>query len=424
MPPIPISKVIYKSSEDSKNVADNLIKGFKWRTDPLVREEEASVIIQLEKAIQIKYIDIVYENIALLEIFVLNSTWTEEQLPVKLITSTELLTESECRTGSRKVGCKMFSEKENFLLEASHEKWDQVKFVLKQPYSRNKQMGFDMLRFVEISVPDTKIVAPPLVKVTSKSLNHSQVIVKPPVSLHKRSNILNSNIKQKLTKVKVDSSKEAKKLKPPQKRKLDSNKSDSAPKLSKIKPNKPKNSLPSSVRQQFGTESSSFPCDEDQVKKLIQAIKTFLNDIDLNELDTSDVRVIDLRKKFHERYNFVLNEEGKIQFNKVIQNYLPMLYRYKFGKKIVLSNSNSTCEKVEKTSSSQIINSSQLIFNDCEPKASTSQGSTSQASTSQGSTSRSSASTSSASTCPICQSIKLLVLIKLGLINKNSIRKS
>lgn len=148
MPPIPISKVIYKSSEvrfyffdvsfvvsqfivqDSKNVADNLIKGFKWRTDPLVREEEASVIIQLEKAIQIKYIDIgryqistdifillffsifiVYENIALLEIFVLNSTWTEEQLPVKLITSTELLTESECRTGSRKVGCKMFSEK-------------------------------------------------------------------------------------------------------------------------------------------------------------------------------------------------------------------------------------------------------------------------------------------------------------------------
>lgn len=151
MPLIRPRHVLSFSSEDTTQPAQNLLKSEtyrKWRcASP--GEKQASVILELEKAMQIHSIDIGNNGSALVEVLVGRSSWSsDEQFQVLLVASSFMSpAESKSFTNTNRV--RMFGV-DKLSKPIATQKWDRIKLVCTQPFNKNERYG---LSFINLHSP-------------------------------------------------------------------------------------------------------------------------------------------------------------------------------------------------------------------------------------------------------------------------------
>ncbi|KAG8229896.1 hypothetical protein J437_LFUL009760, partial [Ladona fulva] len=154
MPKIKISHIISFSSEDPNFPANNLLKSDSYRKWKCKEpgEKEASVLFQLEKAVQIDSIDIGNECSAFVEVLVGRSSQSSDEFKVLLMTSS-FMSPMEARNVVNPNRVRMFSSDK---LDSSSvkEKWDRVKVVCTQPFNKHIQYG---LSFLNLNSPPEKV---------------------------------------------------------------------------------------------------------------------------------------------------------------------------------------------------------------------------------------------------------------------------
>ncbi|XP_026642318.1 DNA repair protein XRCC1 isoform X2 [Microtus ochrogaster] len=169
MPEISLRHVVSCSSQDSTHCAENLLKADtyrKWRAAK-AGEKTISVVLQLEKEEQIHSIDIGNDGSAFVEVLVGSSaggaTAGEQDYEVLLVTSS-FMSPSESRSGSNPNRVRFFGP-DKLVRAAAEKRWDRVKIVCSQPYSKDSPYGLSFVRFH--SPPDKEEVeAPSQVTVT------------------------------------------------------------------------------------------------------------------------------------------------------------------------------------------------------------------------------------------------------------------
>ncbi|XP_074163129.1 DNA repair protein XRCC1 isoform X1 [Sminthopsis crassicaudata] len=148
MPEIRLRHVVSCSSQDPTHCADNLLKADtyrKWRSAK-AGEKQISVILQLEKEEQIHSIDIGNEGSAFVEVLAGSSAGGagEHDYEVLLVTSS-FMSPSESRSGTNSNRVRLFAADK--LVRATAEKrWDRVKIVCSQPYSKDSAYGLSFIR--------------------------------------------------------------------------------------------------------------------------------------------------------------------------------------------------------------------------------------------------------------------------------------
>ncbi|XP_061028604.1 DNA repair protein XRCC1 isoform X1 [Eubalaena glacialis] len=149
MPEIRLRHVVSCSSQDSTYCAENLLKADtyrKWRAAK-AGEKTISVVLQLEKEEQIHSVDIGNDGSAFVEVLVGSSAGGagEQDYEVLLVTSS-FMSPSESRSGSNSNRVRIFGPDK--LVRATAEKrWDRVKIVCSQPYSKDAPYGLSFVRF-------------------------------------------------------------------------------------------------------------------------------------------------------------------------------------------------------------------------------------------------------------------------------------
>ncbi|XP_049756056.1 DNA repair protein XRCC1 isoform X2 [Elephas maximus indicus] len=149
MPEIRLRHVVSCSSQDSTHCAENLLKADtyrKWRAAK-AGEKTISVVLQLEKEEQIHSVDIGNDGSAFVEVLVGSSAGGggEQDYEVLLVTSS-FMSPSESRSGSNPNRVRIFGPDK--LVRATAEKrWDRVKIVCSQPYSKDSPYGLSFVRF-------------------------------------------------------------------------------------------------------------------------------------------------------------------------------------------------------------------------------------------------------------------------------------
>ncbi|XP_078392502.1 DNA repair protein XRCC1-like, partial [Cetorhinus maximus] len=137
MPEIKLQHVVSCSSEDLTHKADNLLKPDtyrKWKCSEM-GEKQASVILQFEKAEHIHRIDVGNEGSAFVEVLVGNSTSACEQDFEVILVSSFFMSPTESRSGTTLNRVRMFGP-DKLAKAALSKKWDRVKVVCTQPYSK------------------------------------------------------------------------------------------------------------------------------------------------------------------------------------------------------------------------------------------------------------------------------------------------
>ncbi|XP_051845504.1 DNA repair protein XRCC1 isoform X2 [Antechinus flavipes] len=148
MPEIRLRHVVSCSSQDATHCAENLLKADtyrKWRSAK-AGEKQISVILQLEKEEQIHSIDIGNEGSAFVEVLAGSSAGGagEHDYEVLLVTSS-FMSPSESRSGTNSNRVRLFAADK--LVRATAEKrWDRVKIVCSQPYSKDSAYGLSFIR--------------------------------------------------------------------------------------------------------------------------------------------------------------------------------------------------------------------------------------------------------------------------------------
>ncbi|XP_076987743.1 DNA repair protein XRCC1 isoform X2 [Tamandua tetradactyla] len=160
MPEIRLRHVVSCSSQDSTHCAENLLKADtyrKWRAAK-AGEKTISVVLQLEKEEQIHSVDIGNDGSAFVEVLVGSSAGGggEQDYEVLLVTSS-FMSPSESRSGSNPNRVRIFGS-DKLVRAAAEKRWDRVKIVCSQPYSKDAPYG---LSFVRFHSPPDKDEAPP-----------------------------------------------------------------------------------------------------------------------------------------------------------------------------------------------------------------------------------------------------------------------
>ncbi|XDV40828.1 hypothetical protein PO909_009829 [Leuciscus waleckii] len=163
MPEIKLKHVVSCSSEDNTHKADNLLSSDTYRKWKAARpgEKQVSVILQLEKEEQIHSIDIGNEGSAFIEVLVGHSTSVKDQDFEVLLVTSSFMSPTESRNGTNTNRVRFFGP--NQLVKATaQEKWDCVKVVCSQPYSKAIAYG---ITFIKLHSPpdgnDVPITTPP-----------------------------------------------------------------------------------------------------------------------------------------------------------------------------------------------------------------------------------------------------------------------
>uniref|UniRef100_A0A8C8ZK16 DNA repair protein XRCC1 n=1 Tax=Prolemur simus TaxID=1328070 RepID=A0A8C8ZK16_PROSS len=175
MPEIRLRHVVSCSSQDSTHCAENLLKADtyrKWRAAK-AGEKTISVVLQLEKEEQIHSVDIGNDGSAFVEVLVGSSAGGagEQDYEVLLVTSS-FMSPSESRSGSNPNRVRMFGP-DKLVQAAAEKRWDRVKIVCSQPYSKDSPYGLSFVRFH--SPPDKDEAEAPAQKVTVTKLGQFRV---------------------------------------------------------------------------------------------------------------------------------------------------------------------------------------------------------------------------------------------------------
>ncbi|XP_034468088.1 DNA repair protein XRCC1 isoform X1 [Hippoglossus hippoglossus] len=159
MPEIKIKHVVSCSTEDTTHKADNLLSSDTYRKWKAARpgEKQTSVILQLEKEEQVHSIDIGNEGSAFIEVLVGNSSAVRDQDYEVLLVTSSFMSPTESRGGTNLNRVRFFGPTQ-LQKSTAQEKWDRVKLVCSQPYSKNIAYG---LAFVKFHSPPDKNDPPP-----------------------------------------------------------------------------------------------------------------------------------------------------------------------------------------------------------------------------------------------------------------------
>ncbi|XP_055408783.1 DNA repair protein XRCC1 isoform X1 [Bubalus kerabau] len=149
MPEIRLRHVVSCSSQDSTYCAENLLKADtyrKWRAAK-AGEKTISVVLQLEKEEQIHSVDIGNDGSAFVEVLVGSSAGGagEQDYEVLLVTSS-FMSPAESRSGSNSNRVRIFGP-DKLVRAAAEKRWDRVKIVCSQPYSKDAPYGLSFVRF-------------------------------------------------------------------------------------------------------------------------------------------------------------------------------------------------------------------------------------------------------------------------------------
>lgn len=148
MPEIKLKHVVSCSSEDNTHKANNLLSSDTYRKWKAVKpgEKQTSVILQFEKEEQIHSIDIGNEGSAFIEVLVGHSTSVKDQDFEVLLVTSSFMSPTESRNGTNTNRVRFFGS--NQLVKATQqEKWDRVKIVCTQPYSKTIAYGITFIKF-------------------------------------------------------------------------------------------------------------------------------------------------------------------------------------------------------------------------------------------------------------------------------------
>ncbi|MBZ3876807.1 DNA repair protein XRCC1 [Sciurus carolinensis] len=175
MPEIRLRHVVSCSSQDSTHCAENLLKADtyrKWRAAK-AGEKTISVVLQLEKEEQIHSVDIGNDGSAFVEVLVGSSAGGagEQDYEVLLVTSS-FMSPSESRSGSNPNRVRIFGP-DKLVRAAAEKRWDRVKIVCSQPYSKDSPYGLSFIRLH--SPPDKDEAEAPPQKVTVTKLGQFRV---------------------------------------------------------------------------------------------------------------------------------------------------------------------------------------------------------------------------------------------------------
>lgn len=159
MPEIKLKHVVSCSTEDNTHKADNLLSSDTYRKWKAARpgEKQTSVILQFEKEDQVHSIDIGNEGSAFIEVLVGNSSAVRDQDYEVLLVTSSFMSPTESRNGTNMNRVRFFGPSQ-LQKSTAQEKWDRVKIVCSQPYSKNIAYG---LAFVKFHSPPDKNDPPP-----------------------------------------------------------------------------------------------------------------------------------------------------------------------------------------------------------------------------------------------------------------------
>ncbi|XP_049902718.1 DNA repair protein XRCC1 isoform X2 [Epinephelus moara] len=159
MPEIKLKHVVSCSTEDNTHKADNLLSSDTYRKWKAARagEKQTSVILQFEKEEQVHSIDIGNEGSAFIEVLVGNSSAVRDQDYEVLLVMSSFMSPTESRNGTNMNRVRFFGPNQ-LQKSTAQEKWDRVKIVCSQPYSKNIAYG---LAFVKFHSPPDKNDPPP-----------------------------------------------------------------------------------------------------------------------------------------------------------------------------------------------------------------------------------------------------------------------
>ncbi|XP_076594319.1 DNA repair protein XRCC1 [Chaetodon auriga] len=159
MPEIKLKHVVSCSTEDTTHKADNLLSSDTYRKWKAARpgEKQTSVILQFEKEEQVHSIDIGNEGSAFIEVLVGNSSAVRDQDYEVLLVTSSFMSPTESRNGTNTSRVRFFGPNQ-LQKSTAQEKWDRVKIVCSQPYSKNIAYG---LAFVKFHSPPDKNDPPP-----------------------------------------------------------------------------------------------------------------------------------------------------------------------------------------------------------------------------------------------------------------------
>ncbi|XP_077432235.1 DNA repair protein XRCC1 [Vanacampus margaritifer] len=166
MPEIKLQHVVSCSTEDNTHKADNLLSSDTYRKWKAARsgEKQTSVILQFEKEEQVHSIDIGNEGSAFVEVLVGNSSAVRDQDYEVLLVTSSFMSPTESRNGTNMNRVRFFGPGQ-LQKSTSQEKWDRVKIVCSQPYSKNIAYGLAFVKFH--STPDKNdppVTSPKLTK--------------------------------------------------------------------------------------------------------------------------------------------------------------------------------------------------------------------------------------------------------------------
>ncbi|XP_063735860.1 DNA repair protein XRCC1 isoform X2 [Eleginops maclovinus] len=148
MPEIQLKHVVSCSTEDTTHKADNLLSSDTYRKWKAARsgEKQTSVILQFEKEEQVHSIDIGNEGSAFIEVLVGNSSAVRDQDYEVLLVTSSFMSPTESRNGTNMNRVRFFGLNQ-LQKSAAQEKWDRVKIVCSQPYSKNIAYGLAFVKF-------------------------------------------------------------------------------------------------------------------------------------------------------------------------------------------------------------------------------------------------------------------------------------
>ncbi|XP_028325660.1 DNA repair protein XRCC1 isoform X2 [Gouania willdenowi] len=153
MPEIKLKHVVSCSTEDSTHKAENLLSSDTYRKWKAARagEKQTSVILQFEKEEQVHSIDIGNEGSAFIEVLVGNSSAVRDQDYEVILVTSSFMSPTESRNGTNLNRVRFFGPNQ-LQKSTAQEKWDRVKIVCTQPYSKNIAYGLAFVKFH--STPD------------------------------------------------------------------------------------------------------------------------------------------------------------------------------------------------------------------------------------------------------------------------------
>jgi len=156
MPPLKFSRIVSFSSEDPLHPATSLLTKGKW-TCKEEGESEAWVILQLEEMSIISDLDLGNNGAAFIEVQV-GRLGMEVKDYQTLLVASSFMSPGEARLGDKATRVRMFGT-DKLSTEVAKEKWDIVKVVATQPFTKHIRYG---IAFVTVSGKTASGAVPPV----------------------------------------------------------------------------------------------------------------------------------------------------------------------------------------------------------------------------------------------------------------------